>query len=188
MVPPSKTASETRVVELLKRGDGDAAGELLSLLYHQLRDMAARLLAPAGPQTLQPTALVHEAYLHLVGTAPLSFESRAHFFGVAARSMRQIIVDHARQRGAAKRGGDGHRVTLVDSEFATAGINVDLIALDEAVSKLELLNERHCRVIELRFFAGLSVEESAAALHVSPRTVEMDWRMARAWLFRELNS
>jgi len=171
----------------LRQGDKAASGDLLAALYSELRGLAGRILRPQlDGRTLQPTELVHEAYLRLLGNTATDFESRAHFFGCAARAMREVLIDRARARDAVKRGGDRDRVTLVDADVADRPMEVDLEALDESLSRLEKLNERHCRVIELRFFAGLDMEQAAVVLGVSPRTVERDWRMARAWLLAEL--
>jgi RNA polymerase sigma factor (TIGR02999 family) len=137
-------------------------------------------------RTLQTTALVHEAYLRLLKDASLSFENRAHFLGVAARAMREILIEHARARAARKRGGGGVRVTLDDAVASLAAPSIDVLALEEALQRLTRLDQRHARVVELRYFGGMSVEETAAALGLSPATVKRDWTLARAWLYREL--
>lgn len=138
--------------------------------------------------TLQPTALVHEAFLKLVDRDAVEYADRGHFLAVAATAMRQILIDHARTRGAAKRGGDRRRVALEDAPVNGAGADqLDLLALDEALTRLAALDGRQARVVELRFFGGLSVKETGEALGVSPRTVELDWRMAKAWLSRALS-
>lgn len=168
-------------------GDPDAAKFVFSTLFGELHRMAAAFLRAERPgHTLQPTALVNEAYMKLIGPGPLGFESRAHFFGSAARCMRQILIKHAEARRADKRGGDRQRVTLSDVDAGGPGTDVDLLAMEEALVRLEELDERQCRVVELRFFAGMSVEEAALVLGISARTVELDWQMARAWLRREL--
>ena len=161
--------------------------ELFTLVYAELRRIAAREMRRERPgRTLQTTALVHEAYLRLLKDASLSFESRAHFLGIAARAMREILIEHARGRGARKRGGGAVRLTLDDATAAVAAPDVDVLALDEALQRLACLDERHARVVELRYFGGLSVEETAAALDLSPATVKRAWTLARAWLYREL--
>jgi RNA polymerase sigma factor (TIGR02999 family) len=161
--------------------------ELFTLVYAELRRIAAREMRRERPgRTLQTTALVHEAYLRLLKDASLSFESRAHFLGIAARAMREILIEHARGRGARKRGGGAVRLTLDDATAAVAAPDVDVLALDEALQRLARLDERHARVVELRYFGGLSVEETAAALDLSPATVKRAWTLARAWLYREL--
>jgi len=168
-----------------------AADELLPLVYDRLRRLARRLLAHERPgHTLQPTALVHEVYLKLVDQTRVSWQGRTHFFAAGARAMRHILVDHARGRGRAKRGGGWNRVTLAEdaAPFAAGGLDGDeLLALDEAMQRLAELDERSARVVELRFFGGLTVPEVAHVLGVSTRTVEGDWTHARAWLNRELD-
>ena len=161
--------------------------ELFTLVYAELRRIAAREMRRERPgRTLQTTALVHEAYLRLLKDASLSFESRAHFLGIAARAMREILIEHARGRGARKRGGGAVRLTLDDVTAPVAAPSIDVLALDEALQRLARLDERHARVVELRYFGGLSVEETAAALDLSPATVKRAWTLARAWLYREL--
>ncbi len=163
--------------------------ELFPLVYAELRRIAAREMRHERPgRTLQTTALVHEAYLRLLKGASLSFESRAHFLGIAARAMREILIEHARGRGARKRGGGAVRLTLDDLTAPVAAPAVDVLALNEALERLARLDERHARVVELRYFGGLSVEETAAALDLSPATVKRAWTLARAWLYRELES
>ncbi len=175
----------TSVLDRIRRGEA-GADDLLPAVYDELHSLASGLLRnrEAG-QTLQPTSLVHEAYLRLAGTAADSWESRRHFFCVAAKAMRQIIINHAERRRAAKRGAGWHRVTLSAVEDAR-GQDVDLLALHEALQELERLDPRQCRIVEMRFFAGFSVEQTAEVLGVSPRTVKLDWRMARAWLHDRL--
>jgi RNA polymerase sigma factor (TIGR02999 family) len=174
---------------LARAGAGSQAAydELFPLVYAELRRIAAREMRHEKPgRTLQTTALVHEAYLRLLKDASLSFESRAHFLGIAARAMREILIEHARARSARKRGGGAVRLTLDDTVAAVSSPPVDVIALNEALERLARLDERHARVVELRYFGGLSVEETAAALGMSPATVKRAWTLARAWLFREL--
>jgi RNA polymerase sigma factor (TIGR02999 family) len=168
-------------------GDTAAAARLMPMVYDELRALAARALQrERSDHTLQPTALVHEAFLRLIDQTHAEYKSRTHFFAIAAQVIRRVLVDHARQHQAAKRGGQWLKVTL-DRVEDTGGINaLDLLGLDEALTRLSALDERQGRVVELRFFGGLSVEETAATLDVSPRTVEEDWRMAKAWLKREL--
>jgi RNA polymerase sigma factor (TIGR02999 family) len=163
------------------------ADELAPLVYNELRRLAASYMRREAPgQTLQPTALVHEAYLRLAG-AGTPWTDRRHFVGIAARSMRQILVERARARGAAKRWGQLDRVSLIDSLAIAPGSFDMLPALDEALSRLEQLDPEQARIIELRFFAGLTVEEAADALALSPATLKRRWSLARAWLFRELS-
>jgi RNA polymerase sigma factor (TIGR02999 family) len=177
----------TQVLAQAGAGSPAAYDELFPLVYAELRRIAAREMRHERPgRTLQTTALVHEAYLRLLKDASLSFESRAHFLGIAARAMREILIEHARARSARKRGGGAIRLTLDDAVAAVSSPPVDVMALHEALERLARLDERHARVVELRYFGGLSVEESAAALGISPATVKRAWTLARAWLFREL--
>ena len=165
----------------------EAADELYRAVYERLRSMArGRLKAGLPGQTLGATALVHEAYLRLVDSAATDWNDRSHFFAVAATAMRQIIVDEARRKVSQKRGGDKRLVTLDDERVGQGGSLVDLIDVDEALRHLEQIDERLCRVVEMRFFAGYSVEEIAETLGSSPRTVKRDWRKARALLHRDL--
>jgi RNA polymerase sigma factor (TIGR02999 family) len=159
----------------------------MPLVYDELRALAEDLFRrqPAG-QTLQPTALVHEAYLRLVETSRVPCQSRAHFIAVASKAMRQILIDRARSRRSAKRGGARERITLDEAVAPAAERDVDLLALDEALEKLSGLDERKSRVVELRFFGGLTLAETAETLGVGRTTVSEDWRLARAWVAREL--
>jgi RNA polymerase sigma factor (TIGR02999 family) len=183
----SKTEATTRWLRDLADGDSVAAEKLIPLIYDDLRRLAARYLRrERSDHTLQPTALVNEAYLRLVNRDDLSWHGRAQFFALAARQIRIILVDHARKKKAAKRGGDAARLSLDASLTPVTGPDVDLIALDEALAALADRSERQAKVIELRFFGGLSVEEAAGALNVSATTVKDDWAVARAWLRRRL--
>jgi RNA polymerase sigma factor (TIGR02999 family) len=162
------------------------ADALTSSVYDELRRIAASYLRRERPgRTLQATALVHEAYLRLAGSDPV-WKDRGHFLGVAARSMRQILVDGARARGAHKRWAGLARVTLVETMVAASNEEAMLPALDEALTRLEQIDPEQARIVELRYFAGLSIEETAEALGMSPATVKRRWALARAWLFREL--
>jgi RNA polymerase sigma factor (TIGR02999 family) len=164
------------------------ADELMLSTYHELRRLAAAYLRGERPgRTLQATALVHEAYLRLAG-AGQPWTDRNHFIGIAARSMRQILVDGARARGAHKRWAGMDRVSLTDTLIAATHEDAMLPALDEALTRLESLDQEQARIIELRYFAGLSIEESASALGISPATLKRRWALARAWLLRELSS
>jgi RNA polymerase sigma factor (TIGR02999 family) len=180
----------TEVTALLSdwsRGDRAAAERLLALVYRELRELASGLLRGERPNhTLQPTALVHEAVLRLLGDAPLNLENRAHFFGTMARAMRQVLVDHARKRNAGKRGGGMAAVELEHALEIAQGGGVDLIALDDLLRQLETLDATQARVVELRYFVGLSIEETAVVLGLHPSAVNREWAMARAWLKREL--
>jgi RNA polymerase sigma factor (TIGR02999 family) len=164
------------------------AAELLSLVYEELRKLAAHRLAHESPgHTLQPTALVHEAYLRLVGDGEVSWEGRGHFFAAAAESMRRILVEHARKRGRVKRGGGRHRVPIDVVDVAAEPESLDLVALDEALRRMEEQDPRMHQIVMLRFFAGLSVEDAGQALGISARTVKREWSCARAWLFKTLH-
>jgi RNA polymerase sigma factor (TIGR02999 family) len=177
----------TRLLARVGAGNQAAFDEVFPLVYAELRRIAGREMRRENPgRTLQTTALVHEAYLRLLKDASLSFENRAHFLGVAARAMREILIEHARARVARKRGGGGVRVTLDDAVASLAAPSIDVLALEEALERLTRLDQRHARVVELRYFGGMSVEETAAALGLSPATVKRDWTLARAWLYREL--
>lgn len=172
----------------LRRGDARAHQALQDGLYEELREIAGGLMRRqhAGT-TLQATALVHEAWLKLGAATGLEVRDRAHFLAVAATAMRQILVDHARSRNAAKRGGGRHAVGIETVEIGSDGsAPIEILQVDECLTRLGALDARQARVVEMRVFAGMTVEETAEALGVSPRTVELDWRMARAWLMREL--
>jgi RNA polymerase sigma factor (TIGR02999 family) len=184
------SASSDNVTELLQawnRGDAAARDRLMAVVYDELRRRAAAHLRRERPgQTLQPTALVNEAYLHLVGQrAP--WKNRGQFFGVAAEIMRRILVDRARARRAAKRSGQWSRVSLDPSLSVVHQDDIDVLDLDAALTRLAALDRRKSRIAELRFFAGLTLEETGDALGVSLATVERDWQAARAWLFKELS-
>jgi RNA polymerase sigma factor (TIGR02999 family) len=182
------TAEVTRLLRRLNAGDRDAAEPLMAFVYGELRGLARGQLH-RGPAhaTLQPTALVHEAYLRLVGGDRADWEGRQHFYAVSARAMRQVLIDHARARASEKRGGDRRRVpldaVLVEVEEST----VDLLALEEALEKLSAVDEQLARIVELRFFTGLEHAEAAAVLGLSTRTVERGWRTAKAWLHQALS-
>lgn len=179
------------VSELLTRwreGDKSALHRLLPLVYDELRGLARYQLKLERPDhTLQSTALVHEAYLRLVGQSSLRVDSRAHFFGIAAGLMREILVDHARRRGAAKRGANCLTLTLDDAVALPQQKELDVIALDDALNTLAGMDARQSRIVELRFFGGLSIEETSDVLEISPATVKREWTTARLWLQRELS-
>ncbi|MBA3296785.1 MAG: sigma-70 family RNA polymerase sigma factor [Acidobacteria bacterium] len=160
---------------------------LLPLVYKELRRLAAGYIRREKPgQTLQPTALVHEAYLRLMKDRPDRWQNRAHFCAIAAHSMRQILIERARARGAVKRGGGGPRVTLDEALVAGEDRSIDLLALDEALERLAAMDPDQARLVELRFFGGLTVDETAEAMDISPATVKRHWTVAKAWLAREL--
>ncbi len=169
------------------QGDPDAREALIPLVYSELRRLARRYLSRERPNhTLQSAALVHEAYLRLVHQGPPQWQNRAHFFGVAAQLMRHILVDHARNRLAAKRGAGAPRLTLDPKIALPQDREVDLVALDDALKRLASLDPQQSRMIELRFFAGLSIEDTSVVLGISPATVKREWVTARAWLQREM--
>ena len=184
------TPAEPDVTALLRAwsdGDREALDQLLPVVYRELHRQAERLMRSQPPgHTLQTTALVHEAYLRLAIRDRPEWNGRAHFFGVAAKAMRSILVDHARSRGAAKRGGGAHAVTLSNLED-TDGQDLDVLELDDALERLAELDPRKGSLVELRYFAGLNIEEAAESLGISPATAKREWRLARAWLRRELD-
>jgi RNA polymerase sigma factor (TIGR02999 family) len=188
MEPPPRS-DVTRMLADVAAGDRDAAASLFALVYDELRRLAASALRRERPDhTLQPTALVHEAYLRLADEPDARWESRAHFLAVAAQAMRRILVDHARGRNALKRGqGEPHQpLDGVEVEAVGSLTTIDLLALDDALGRLASLDPRQARVVELRFFGGLTIEETAAVTGLSDRTVKREWQMARAWLRREM--
>jgi RNA polymerase sigma-70 factor (ECF subfamily) len=176
----------TRLLGELSRGRREVEADLIPLIYHELRRLAAAQMKRERPgHTLQPTALVHEAYLRLAGQHA-DWQNRAHFFAVAAQAMRRVLLDYARQRHAGKRGSQGQQITLEDGLAVTSGPLDEVLAVDECLTRLAAIDPRQARLVELRFFAGLSVEESAQALGVSEITAKRDWASAKAWLSREL--
>ncbi|MSR59119.1 MAG: sigma-70 family RNA polymerase sigma factor [Planctomycetaceae bacterium] len=177
----------TRILEAICDGDSDAVERLLPLVYDELRRLAAAKLAHEAPgQTLQATALVHEVYLRLVGGVEPRWETRGHFFTAAAEAMRRILIDRARSRKRQKRGGGAKRLALDELDLASPPPDDELLALDEALSKLAVEEPVKAELVKLRFFAGLSVEQAAAALGISRATADRYWSFARAWLFHEL--
>jgi RNA polymerase sigma factor (TIGR02999 family) len=185
-----RSAPSNQITELLARwseGEIAAREKLVPLVYEELRRLARHCLGGERPDhTLQSAALVHEAYLRLVGHTSVHWDDHVHFFAVAAQLMRRILVDHARKKGAGKRGGDRITMTLNEELAPTKERYLDVVALDDALSELSRMNPKHGRIVELRFFAGLSIEETAQAMGISPATVKRDWAAARAWLYREL--
>jgi RNA polymerase sigma factor (TIGR02999 family) len=172
----------------VRAGDQSALNKLLPLVYDELRKIASSYLSQErSGHTIQTSDLVHEAYLRLAD-ADISWQNRAHFFGIAARSMRQILVDYARRRNAGKRGGGMTRVSLSESVLVLDEDFSRLLMLDDALRRLEQVDARLCKVVELRYFSGLTVGETAEVLSVSTRTVENDWNLAKAWLFRTMSS
>ena len=184
------SGSPNEVTELLvawNKGDEAALGKLTPLIYQELRRLARHYMANEDPRhTLQATALVHEAYLRLIDASRVHWRNRAHFFAVSAQLMRRILVDFARSRRYQKRGGGIRQLSLDEALVIGPDQRTDLVALDDALSALAAMDARKAQVVEMRFFGGLSVEETAEALSVSPDTVMRDWKMARVWLLREL--
>jgi RNA polymerase sigma factor (TIGR02999 family) len=180
----------TQILDQIQHGNRAAASELLPLVYAELRRLAIHRMSKEKPGlTLQPTALVHEAYLRLVGDLPIKWDSRAHFFAAAAEAMRRILIENARRRNALKRGGDVKQRELADNDAAVILDNIDeLLDLDAALTKLASSEPELATLVELRFFAGLTVEEAAQAMGISTRTVKRNWAFARAWLGREMNA
>jgi len=179
------------VTELLVRwrsGDDEALQSLIPLVYDEMRRLAHSYLRRERPDhTLESTALVHEAYVRLTGSAPPDWQDRAHFFGIAANLMRQILVEHARSRNASKRGGTVLKLAIGSVNEPSRPPDLDVVALDDALKDLARIDPQQSRVVELRFFAGLSIEEAAEVLGVSASTVKRDWNTARTWLYRELD-
>ncbi len=177
----------TRLLRKVREGDPEAESHLAELVYRELHRLAKRCMQGERPDnTLQPTILVHDAFVKLVGYSAANWADRKHFFAVAATLMRRILIDHARETQAQRRGGGKGKLTLDDAVLVTASISEDLIALDEALTRLEELDPRQSKVVELRFFAGLSEGEVAKMLDLSTRTVKRDWVTARAWLHGQL--
>ena len=183
-VQPPRT-EVTELLAAISSGQGAAAEQLLPLVYAELRELAHRRMRGEGPQTLQPTALVHEAYLRLVQGDP-SWDSRAHFFAAAAEAMRRILIERARRQRRLRHGGGQRRLDLDQAEIGI-GADEQLLALDQALDRLQLIDARMAQVVKLRYYAGMSLTEVAQALAVAPRTVNRDWLAARAWLQRELS-
>ena len=185
----SPSGSLAAIIENYNGGDAQAQARLIERLYRDLRRIAAaHLRAERRNHTLQPTALVHEAYARLARHAEIGVKDRVHFLAIASHLMRQVLVDYAKARRAAKRGGRGHQVTLDEGMFVENNRSLDILVLDELVERLMKLNARHASIVELHFFGGLSFEEIAEALGIGLRTVERDWKMARAWLRSELSA
>jgi RNA polymerase sigma factor (TIGR02999 family) len=182
MTPSSKDL--TQLLAEWRSGHQEALTELMPLVYDELRRLASHYLRRERPDhTLQPTALVHEAYLRLIDQTSIRWQNRAHFFGIAANLMRQILINHAHSRRAAKRGGTAFKLTLDEAAgLSQTRENVDLVALDEALSRLAVLDPQQGRIVELRFFGGLTIEEAAEVLRISPATVKREWTTAKAWL------
>jgi RNA polymerase sigma-70 factor (ECF subfamily) len=188
MAEPDSTV--TLLLTQVRDGNQEAANQLIPLIYKELRQMAAAFMRGERPgHTLQATALVNEAYMRMVGAGPVEWQSRAHFFAIAAHTMREVLLDYARRARASKRGGsDAQRVEL-EEEFAIAPDKLEeVIAIDEALERLARIDPRQSRIVELRFFAGLNVEEAGEVMGISPKTIKREWRSAKAWLHREMDT
>ncbi len=185
---PDASGDVTALLGQLPADNQDVAGQLVPLIYDELRRIAgAQMRRERASHTLQATAVVHEAYLRLAGEREIQWQSRAHFFAIAARAMRQVLLDYARQRHAGKRGGEGAQKVEIDVDLPAGANRIeDIVAIDEVVTRLSELDQQQGRIVELRFYAGLSVEETAEAMGISESTVKREWRLAKAWLHREL--
>ncbi len=183
-----KSQEITRMLQEWSGGKQEALDALLPLVYAELHRQASRYLRrERAGHTLQTTALIHEAYLKLIDQREVNWQNRAHFFGIAAQAMRRILVDYARERHRAKRGGIGENLPLEEAALVVSEERrVDLVALDEALTRLAKFDERQARIVELRYFSGLSIEETAEVLRISPATVKSDWNVAKAWLRHEI--
>jgi RNA polymerase sigma factor (TIGR02999 family) len=187
-VPPTPSHQVTELLLRWSGGDNDAREKLVPLVYDELRRVARNCLAgQRSDHTLQSTALVHEAYLRLVGHTSVHWDNRVHFFAVASQLMRRILVDHARMKRAKKRGGLCVTLLLNEEVALPEQREIDLMALDEALNNLAALDQRQCHLVELRFFAGLSIDEASHVLEISPATVKREWATARIWLLREMS-
>jgi RNA polymerase sigma factor (TIGR02999 family) len=188
-VPPGTSYPVTELLTRWSSGDTSARDALVPLVYNELRRIARRCLSgQRSDHTLQPTALVHEAYLRLVRYDAIDWRDRAHFFALAAQIMRQILVDHARKQTAIKRGGNAVTIVVDESSAIAKQTSHDLLALDDALKQLASLDPRQSQIVELRFFGGLSIEETAQAVNISPATTKREWATARLWLLNEMHS
>jgi RNA polymerase sigma-70 factor, ECF subfamily len=183
------TSTISRLIESVRNGDAAAAAALTPMLYNELHRLAMHHMRNERPgHTLQATALVNEAYLKLIDNREANWQNRAHFLAIASQAMRRVLIDHARSKRRVKRGGLQQKVALEDVQIAAEEQTYDLIDLDEALDRLAKVDARQSRIVELRFFGGLSVEQTAEVLSISPKTVKRDWAVARAWLHRELRN
>ena len=186
---PTTSHEVTQLLIDRGNGDQDALDRLMPLVYQELRQMAHSYMSRQNPgHTLQTSGLINEAFIKMVGNQDKQFQNRSHFFGVAAQAMRSILVDYARSKQFAKRGGGAHKVSLDEALAVSEERASEIVALDDALNELGEVDPRKCKVVELRYFGGLSVEETAEVLQVSPITVTRDWSMAKAWLYRALNN
>lgn len=187
--PERRQSTEiTRILKSWSGGNREAVDDLIPLVYDELHKVAAHYLRrQRSDHTLQPTALVNEAYLKLIDISNVNWHDRAHFFAVASQTMRHILVDHARAQSREKRGGGkGQMLSLDEAVSFSKDKDVDLLSLDEALRELATIDEQQCKIVELRFFGGLTVEETAVVMKISPATVKREWRIAKAWLFKKM--
>ncbi len=183
-----KSKNITQLLNQVSQEDNFTLDKILPVVYNELKQISSKYLRNEYKEhTLQTTELVHEAYIKLIGNDKLTWQSKSHFFGIAAKSMRQILVDYARKRKAVKRGEGKTLLSLDDSNIMVNQTEEQILNLDEALSKLEKIEERSSKIVELRFFSGLSIEETAEVLNISVATVKRDWKFAKAWLYREIN-
>ena len=183
---PSNTEI-TILLNELQSGNKETINKILPIVYNELRQLASKYLNKEySNRTIQTTELVHEAYLKLIGSTDISWQNRAHFFGIAANAMRQILVDNARKRNANKRGEGKDKISLDEAPTISVQTDEQILALDEALKKLEIVDGRSCKIVELRYFSGLTIEETAEFLEISPATIKRDWNFAKAWLYREI--
>jgi RNA polymerase sigma factor (TIGR02999 family) len=187
---PETGGDVTRLLGQLRAGNQDVAGQIVPLIYDELRRIAGAQMRRERPgHTLQATAVVNEAYMRMVGEQQLQWQNRAHFFAIAAITMRRVLLDYARQHHAGRRGGEGARKVDIDAELLVGQDRLeDVVAVDEVLTRLTALDPEQGRIVELRFFAGLNVEETAEVMGISPSTVKREWRLAKAWLDRELST
>jgi RNA polymerase sigma factor (TIGR02999 family) len=187
---PEPDGTVTLLLTQVRDGNQEAANQLIPLIYKELRQMAGACMRGERPgHTLQATALVNEAYMRMVGGHPVEWQNRAHFFAIAAHTMREVLLDYARRFRAEKRGGSDARRVELDEEFPVASDRLEeVIAIDEALERLARIDPRQSRIVELRFFAGLSVEEAGEVMGVSAKTIKREWRSAKAWLHREMDT
>ena len=184
----TRVTRTTQIVEQVSQGNRDAVDQLLPLVYDELKQLAAHYMkSEASGHPLQPTALVHEAFLRLVDQDQVSYQGQTHFFALGAQAMRRILVDHARARGRQRRGGDRQRITLDAEAVFSRTREEDILVIDDLLKELSELDSRQAQIVELRFFGGLTVEDVAEALGLSKRTIEAEWTMARAWLRSQLS-
>jgi len=187
---PETDGDVTRLLRQLRGGGPEVSAQIVDLIYGELRRIAGAQMRRERPShTLQPTAVVHEAYMRLVGDQEIEWQNRAHFFALAARTMRRVLLDYARQRRAERRGGEGAKKVDIDAELLVGDNRLeDVVAVDEVLTRLAALDPAQAQIVELRFFGGLNVDETAGVMGISPSTVKREWRLAKAWLDRELAS